>query len=117
MVSCPIATVRRAAMLRRVVRSWRMSLLIAAILLVACDLHWTSPGETTDNGIPFIYQETGYYCVPACVQMSGRFYGLSVPAQQFLYQDMNGSTGGGGINGVDAQYIAPELARYGGIAD
>jgi hypothetical protein len=49
--------------------------------------------------------------------MSGRFYGISVPSQQFLYQDMNGSTGGGGINGVGVQYIAPELARYGGIAD
>jgi hypothetical protein len=104
-------------MLRRVVRSLRMYVLIATMLFVACDLHWTSPGETTDNSIPFIYQETGDYCVPACVQMSGRFYGISVPSQQFLYEDMNGSTGGGGINGVGVQYIAPELACYGGIAD
>src|SRR3954449_1082232 len=89
----------RPPMLPRIVRSLAtICLVMLAVLPVACNLHFERPGDTTDNGIPFIYQETLYYCVPACIQMAGRFYGLSVPTQGFLYQDMHGSTNGGGIN-------------------
>ena len=94
-------------------------LLIAALTawLMACNIDLSPPSQTISNGMPFVYQETGDYCVPAAIQMSGMFYHLYTPTQADLFADMHGQSGGFGIGGVTLDQIAPAMALYGGVGD
>ena len=87
-------------------------LLLAVTVFAACNIDFTGPGETTNNGMPYVRQETLDYCIPASIQMSAKFHGLTPPSQATLFAKMYGAPGG-----VDIQYIAPEMKNSGGVWD
>lgn len=85
---------------------------VAVAAFVGCNIEFTGPGGSPSNGMPYVSQETGDYCMPASIQMSARFHGLNPASQATLFANMHGSPGG-----VEIQYIAPEMSRSGGVFD
>lgn len=93
-----------------------VTLAAVSLCTIACNIDISGPGQSISNGIPFVWQETSDYCVPACIQMSAKFYRLTPPTQTDLFVDMGGQSGFG-VGGVSLGSIAPAMALYGGVWD